>query len=205
VIDGWFPELCAITLPLYKRYADRIGAEFHIITERKFPDFPPNYERLQVYELGRDCDWNICLDADYIIDPEQLYDPCFAGRGKGIVYMEGGMQADFYFDTRAFPCFGQDGRNQGVGDAFIVSSSETHSIWTPLSISYKDAARACLISPRQVSELCLSINLATYHFGFDGAILDKSKIFHLAATTHGARDKVLWKAKQKLLEMKVKC
>lgn len=45
------PELCALTLPNEKRYADRLGADFVRIQERKLPNFPLTFERMQIYEL----------------------------------------------------------------------------------------------------------------------------------------------------------
>jgi len=67
-IDNWFPELCNITFPLMRSWAGRIGADFKVIDEAKFPGFPPNYEKFQIWELGSDYDWNVYIDADMIID-----------------------------------------------------------------------------------------------------------------------------------------
>lgn len=53
-IGDWLPELTAVTIPYIEMYAKKIGADFKIITERKFPEFPPNYEKVQIYEIG-DC------------------------------------------------------------------------------------------------------------------------------------------------------
>ena len=50
-------------------------------------------------------------------------------------------------------------------------------------MSFEEASQECLKEPRQVSEFCLSLNVARFGLKFDGAIRDKSKIHHLASTT----------------------
>ncbi|HWB97853.1 MAG TPA: hypothetical protein VG672_14160 [Bryobacteraceae bacterium] len=37
-IGDYAPEICALTYPLMEAYARKIGADFHVIRERKFPD-----------------------------------------------------------------------------------------------------------------------------------------------------------------------
>ena len=49
-INDFFPELFALTFPTIKAYADRSGFTINLITERKFPDYPINYEKMQVYK-----------------------------------------------------------------------------------------------------------------------------------------------------------
>ena len=64
VTPGYQPEMCAQTLPRIEKYAQKIGAQMQIISERQWPNMPPTYEKLQAYELGKDNDWSIILDAD---------------------------------------------------------------------------------------------------------------------------------------------
>jgi hypothetical protein len=73
-IDDYAPEICALTYPLIQAYARKIGADFQVIRERKFPDWPVVYEKLQIHELGqRDSnDWNIYIDSDTLINPEMF-------------------------------------------------------------------------------------------------------------------------------------
>jgi hypothetical protein len=61
-----------LTFPLLNRYAEKIGAEFRVISERKFPDWPITFEKFQIFNLGREAenDWNIYIDADALIHPE---------------------------------------------------------------------------------------------------------------------------------------
>ena len=51
-IGDYAPEICALTYPLMQAYARKIGADFHVIRERKFPAWPVVYEKLQVHELA---------------------------------------------------------------------------------------------------------------------------------------------------------
>ena len=184
VIDGWYPELTRYTLPLIKAWTKKIGADFNLISKAKFGDFPKNYERLQIYEAGKGYFWNINIDADYMIHPD-MEDPT-EGANPHVVMSEGRMNTDEYFKPNIY--FLRDGRNQSIGDSFVVSSMFTHDVWEPLKISYEEASKECLKEPRQVSEFCLSLNIARYGLKFDGAISDKSKIHHIASTTGPTKD-----------------
>jgi hypothetical protein len=55
-----------------KEYVKNIGADFHIITERKFPDLDINLEKFQLYDICLDYDWTIFLDADCLINPKGI-------------------------------------------------------------------------------------------------------------------------------------
>src|SRR5512135_46346 len=72
-IGNYAPDLTAYTFPLMRHYAKKIGAIFHVITERKYPEWPFNYEKLQIYDLAKENDWSIYIDADAIIYPD-LFD-----------------------------------------------------------------------------------------------------------------------------------
>ena len=69
-VNGYSPEITEITFPLMRYYAHKIGAEFCIITERKWPDWPVVCEKLQCAELAGDADWVIFLDADAFVHPD---------------------------------------------------------------------------------------------------------------------------------------
>ena len=66
-IGDYEPEITSLTYPYISRYASKIGAAVHLITERKFPEWPITYEKLQIYELGRQHgnDWNIYIDSTF--------------------------------------------------------------------------------------------------------------------------------------------
>lgn len=184
-VDNWYPELTQYTLPLIKAWACNIGADFNLISKTKFSTFPPNYERLQVFEDGKDYFWNIVIDADYIIHPS-MEDPTI-NKDPSVLMTEGRMETPEYFKPNKY--FLRDERRQAVGDSFVVSSVFTHDVWTPLDMTYEEASDECLKDKRQVSEFCLSLNVARFGLKYDGAIKDKSKIHHIASTTKVAQDK----------------
>ena len=68
-INDFFPELFALTFPTIKAYAERHGFLINLITERKFPDYPINYEKMQVFQDGMGADLNMLCDADMLIHP----------------------------------------------------------------------------------------------------------------------------------------
>jgi hypothetical protein len=81
-VDDYDPDITAITYPLIKKYAHKIRADFHTITERKSPDRPPVYEKLQIYDLARemDLDWAIYLDSDALVHPDMFDITEFIGK-----------------------------------------------------------------------------------------------------------------------------
>jgi len=67
-IDDYDKEITELTFPHMREYAKNIGADFHIITERKFPKVPLRLEFFQLYDFCNTYDWIIFLDADCLID-----------------------------------------------------------------------------------------------------------------------------------------
>ncbi len=67
-IGDYDKDITSLTFPRMKEYAKNIGADFHIITERKFPDLDINLEKFQLYDICLDYDWTIFLDADCLIN-----------------------------------------------------------------------------------------------------------------------------------------
>lgn len=63
-------EITDITYPCMKEYAENINADFKIINERKNPELPVPMEKFQLYNLCKDYDWVIFLDADCLINPD---------------------------------------------------------------------------------------------------------------------------------------
>jgi len=71
-VDTYAPEITEITFPLMRYYARKIGAEFRVIKERKWPKWPVVCEKLQCGQLATDADWAIFFDADTLVHPECL-------------------------------------------------------------------------------------------------------------------------------------
>ena len=75
-IGAFEPAITALTFPLLRNYARKIGAEFVVITERRFPGWPIPVEKLQIHRLADErCDqWSYFFDADALIHPD-FFDP----------------------------------------------------------------------------------------------------------------------------------
>lgn len=173
--------MCAVTLPTIQRYAKRIGADFNLITERKFPDYPINYERLQISELGKGYDWNFNIDADMLIG-DQLYDPTdfFSDNVVGVVMF---FKASDFFFTEALP-FIRDGRDLGLVDAFVLTNRVTHDLWDPLPRPFAEYAHVFRDdNTRRISEYCLSLNLARYNHRMSGMFKRTDQLLHLNYTS----------------------
>lgn len=106
-----YGDITAITYPLLKHYAKKIGAEFCEIAGRKFPQWPPTFEKLQVYELGQEMknDWNVFFDADAMIHPDTPDYTIFLH--KDTVAHNGSDMAAFRFKYDRF--YKRDGRHIG--------------------------------------------------------------------------------------------
>jgi hypothetical protein len=73
-VDNYAPGICAITYPLMRYYARKIGADFVEITSRAWPHWPVVCEKFQVGQLAaqRNDDFAIFFDADTLIHPETV-------------------------------------------------------------------------------------------------------------------------------------
>jgi hypothetical protein len=127
-INNYQPEITALTYPLMKRYAQKIGADFNIITKRKFPNNDIEYERLQVHTLGEDYDWNFLFDADTLLHPE-LFDPTIY-LTKDTVLHSGIDRGDLRWRFDQY--FLRDGRNIGSCNWFTLASNWCLDLWKPL-------------------------------------------------------------------------
>ena len=184
---GYAPELCAITIPRLFAYASRIGADFNLIQDRKFPDYPINYERMQIYEAGRGYDWNINIDADMVIGSKLRDVTETTQKGQVSIAMKYGLSTHFHTTGNIF--FERDGRDVGLVDALVVTSTFTHDLWKPLAGDFE--SHKSLFKDREyrrISEYCLSLNLATYGLQYAGTFFPTDPIFHLGFTSGSVED-----------------
>ena len=135
-INDFFPELFALTYPTIRSYAERNGYMINMITERKFPDYPINYEKMQVYEDGKDAEVNILCDADMLIHPEFPDVTEFLKRDS--IAFNDNYNISWKYHVDRIKYFMRDGRDVGIATNFVVSSDWTHDVWEPLSLSQKD-------------------------------------------------------------------
>lgn len=168
-VDNYFPDLCELTIPTIKKYSEKIGADYIEITERKYPEFPPTYEKLQIYDLGKSFDWNILLDADNVISPSAFDITSFLD--PRVVGFMSAFDANNMFYTKDDPYFERDGRNVGIASGLVITSSLTHDLWTPLDMTAEEAKKR---TKRWfiIDEYCLSRNLARFGLKFSGLNLN---------------------------------
>jgi len=129
-VNGYAKEITDITFPLISHYAKKIGADFHIIKDRKFPDWPITYEKLQIYQLAQEMknDWNLYIDADTIIHPDFM--DITNHIPKDTVAHNGCDTADNRWRYDRF--FHRDGRHIGSCNWFAVASDWCIELWKPL-------------------------------------------------------------------------
>lgn len=171
-------ELCAITEPLIGEYARRIGADVNVIgVTRAFPDYPPTYERMQIYASGRGYDWNICIDTDILIGPSLIdvtavLPPEFIG-----LIMSYKASEAFAVDNKYFR---RDGRDIAPVESFVITSELTHDLWEPLRGS-SAANMASVFHEHQIAEYALAHNIAKYGLKYGGAFPGGSQIARVSA------------------------
>lgn len=129
-VDGYAPEICAYTHPLLKRYAEKIGAEFYVIDQRKSPGLPPVIEKLQIYNLARERgdDWAVFFDSDALVHPD-MPDvteilPMDTVLHNGVDFAACRYVYDEYFR--------RDGRHISSCNWFAVASRWCLDLWRPL-------------------------------------------------------------------------
>src|SRR5271167_1374086 len=127
-VENYAPEITALTYPLLKRYARKIGADFRVITTRKFPEWPVTYEKMQVYEGGKENDWNIYIDSDAIVHPD-MFDPTDHMGGDTVAHNGRDFAGNRWVYDRFFR---RDGRHIGSCNWFTVGSDMCIDLWRPL-------------------------------------------------------------------------
>lgn len=115
-----YREITDMTYPLLKHYARKCGAEFFEIAERKYPAWPANYEKFQVYDLARERgdEWSIFLDCDALVHPNT---PDFTQIVPKDICMHNGADfSPFRFAKDRF--YMRDGRNIGSATWLCICS-----------------------------------------------------------------------------------
>jgi hypothetical protein len=175
-VDGYEPEIVAMTRPLLERYAKKIVAELFVVQERKFPEWPVAYEKLQIYELAKEMenDWNIYVDADALLHPDL---PDFTVLlNKDTVVHHGSDFAPIRWKFDRF--FLRDGRYIGSGNWFTIASDWCIELWKPLDdmtlwealqniYPTEEERQSGLIDPKHlIDDYTLSRNIAKYGLKF---------------------------------------
>lgn len=148
-VNNYAPEIRAFTWPLLRRYAEKIGAEFFAITERRFPDQDIMTEKLQIHRLARERgdDWAIYIDSDCLVHPDTMDFTEVLPRDtvmcNGTDYAACRYEYDEYFR--------RDGRHIAMCGWLTVASSWCLDVWKPLDdLSYGDAVARIKPTAREV-------------------------------------------------------
>ena len=170
-INNYAPQITALTYPLLKRYAEKIGAEFFVINERQFPHQDIMTEKMQIYSLAkqRDDDWAIYIDSDALVHPDTMdfteVLPMDMVMNNGTDYAACRYTYDDYFR--------RDGRHIASCGWFAVASRWCLDLWKPLDdLSYEDAVkrikpveretRAGIKAEHLIDDFIVSRNIAKY-------------------------------------------
>jgi hypothetical protein len=160
-------EISSLTRPYLELYANKIGADLKIISERKFLDSPINIEKFQLYEISKNYDWTIFVDADALVHPNcpdltEIYP-------KDTVIFNG---MDYYgFRYKHNNYTRRDGRNIGACTWLCAFSDWTRDLWHPYKnplqyvdqINIMDAEVNFGYEPRHVlDDYLVSLNIAKY-------------------------------------------
>lgn len=165
-VDDYLPELTRRTLPSIERYAEKIGARFTVIRDRKWPEVSPTYEKMQVFERGRDNDWNILLDLDMYID-EAMYDVTeMVPEGHVGVWMS--YEPELTIKEDEYIRFYEDDAIAATN--FVVTSSAQHRAWEPFE-GPLDEYLARMKRPFVLDEYCFGRNLKKYGYKQAGIAL----------------------------------
>ena len=207
-INDFFPELFALTYPTIRSYAERNGYMINMITKRKFPDYPINYEKMQVYEDGKNAEVNILCDADMLIHPEFPDVTEFLKRDS--IAFNDNYNISWKYHVDRIRYFMRDGRDVGIATNFVVSSDWTHDVWEPLSLSQKDIEDLAKKENTDTGgadgrgwghyadEFALSYNMAKYGLKYTGVTWEDWMRPWLVHTGTGNENEALQIARQTL-------
>jgi hypothetical protein len=184
-IDNYFPEMWNICHPTIQAYADKINAELVIITQRKFSSWHITYEKAQVYELGKNNDWNIAMDSDILIHPDM---PDLTQRVPSYcIGLRDTYPADSLFRINDY--FYRDRRKIGISGVFAMASNYCHDYWTPLPESqesylyyikpWADEIKRGVKQEHFITEYWQSMNLARFGLHYTGILNEDERwMFH---------------------------
>jgi hypothetical protein len=126
-IGDYAPEVTSQTFPLLERYAHKCCADFHVITERKWPQEIANFEKFQMYERAQQYDFSLFIDADALVFPEAPDFSELVNDDQVALYMPD-FSPERFRPTRYTS---RDGRWIGAGTWFVGCSRLTYELWTP--------------------------------------------------------------------------
>lgn len=167
-VDNYAPQITAITFPLINRYAEKIGAEFAIITDRKYPDLPPVYEKVQLYELSKENDWTIYIDADTLVHPDFPDITTLLNKDTVCFHFKDFAPIRWRYNNYLL----RDGRHIGACNWFTIASDWCSDLWHPLEEPFAEAVKnifptqdelnTTVVRDHLIDDYLLSCNIARY-------------------------------------------
>ena len=157
----------SISLPMVRAYAQRIGASLNIISQRKFPDFPVQYELVQIYEAGASHDWNMHLGAGVLIG-DTLPDPSsYISSDHIATTITFSAQVEFYTHGNIY--FERNERDLGVSDTIFLAHNLNHEVWEPLGGPFSSYSHIVKDSRQdKFGSYVISHNMAKYGIKLSG-------------------------------------
>jgi hypothetical protein len=179
-INNYAPEITATTYPYIQAYAEKIGADFHKITERHWPEAPATYEKLQLFWLGEQYDWNIYIDSDALLHPD-LFDITNHIHPDTVLQYGNDLAGTRFKDNKYFR---RDTRRISSCNWFTVASRDCLDLWHPLedmtvtealaNIQPQLKELATCSDGHLIDDYVLSLNIAKYglrHTTFQSKLL----------------------------------
>ncbi len=187
-INDFFPELWKLTFPTIKAYADRIGADLNVITERLYNnDVHINYEKMQVWYAGADYDANFLVDADVLI--HQHFPDFTTIVPQHHVGFNDNYNASVKFAIEDNIYFQRDGRDVGIASNAVVTYKSTHDLWTPNSSKVLwNQKNVCRVREGDIDEYNLSLNLAKYGLKYTGITWEDWQRYYFVHIGTGDRE-----------------
>jgi hypothetical protein len=140
-VNKYEPAVTALTYPLLRLYARKIGAEFFQITERKSPDWPLMYEKLQIFHLAKERgdEWSVYVDSDTLIRPDTPDFTAIVPRDHVAHYRYDFAPLRWYLDEH----FLRDGRRIGTCGWFCMASNWCRDLWHPSDLTPEETIARC--------------------------------------------------------------
>lgn len=192
-IDNFFPELWELTYPTIEKYAKRIRSDINIITERKYQSYHINYEKMQVWEDGKDYDANFLLDADILIHEEFPDFTTIVPRNH--VAFNDNYNASDKFNIKDNIFFQRDGRDVGIASNAVITYKSTHDLYHPLNLHPHELIKICKIREGDMDEYVLSHNLARFGLKYTGITWEDWQRYYFVHLGTGDKELALKNAK----------
>lgn len=129
-VDAYAPAITALTFPLMRSYARKIGADFAVIDSRQFAEWPAPCEKFQVYDRSRDYDFTLFLDADALIHPD--CPDLSTHLPRDTVLHHSVDRSTIRFASDAY--FARDGRFCAPGNWMTAAWDWCRDIWEPPAV-----------------------------------------------------------------------